>query len=158
MFNELFKIFSNYHFIFKLHRKDDINLFQKNLDKTNNKNFNVIGYNDSRFSNNIFFWIKSSDIIITTGSTIIIESLLYDKQVITIDLFDEISSLEIIKSDISMYSSSKIQLIKNIREFEQEQQQEREKRIQMNKNSLYKYQDNKSSSRVAEILIGLVTN
>jgi hypothetical protein len=95
--------------IFKLHRKDSI----KNYEPI----FNQIGYScpiiestDTRFPNDIFFWLNVSDVLITGSSTVALEAMLKGKPVVTVDYQNQYQNIDFIDLNCTHHVSEETQL------------------------------------------------
>lgn len=81
---------NDYHFIFKLHRKDQVAYYNRILSNPNTANhISIFPYNYFNGIDSIFDWIKISNVVITGASTSALESMYLNKPVITIDLMQE---------------------------------------------------------------------
>ena len=75
----------DYHFLFKLHGKDNIDYY-KNIISAKGE---VYKFDHFRSKETIFDWIRAADVIITGASTTALEAMYMGKPVITIDLQGE---------------------------------------------------------------------
>lgn len=103
--------FSQYKFLIKLHRKDDIK-FYSDLKKFS-KNIVVKRKIKPAISNDIFDWLKISEVLITGNSAVATEAMLMKKPVLTIDLMNEYPFMDFIQEKASLHSENVDDTIKN---------------------------------------------
>lgn len=147
------KVNTKINLIFKLHRKDNI----KNYDPI----FNQIGFScpviestNSRFPNDIFFWLNISNILITGSSTVALEAMLKGKPVVTIDYQNQYQNIDFIDLNCTYHVSTEALLSPTINIA---LKQNREDDISINSKQFineYFYTEEKPSSiRIAEWLM-----
>jgi hypothetical protein len=119
-FNEIVEslvLFSKNHpfinLIFKLHRKDSIQNY--------NRIFKKLGYScplidskDKRFPTDIFYWLNNTDVLITGSSTVALEAMLKATPVITIDYQNQYQNIDFIEMGCTYHINNKEQLEETI--------------------------------------------
>lgn len=103
--------FPQYRFLIKLHRKDDVK-FYSDLKKLN-KNVVVKRKIKPAISNDIFDWLKISEVLITGNSAVATEAMLMKKPVMTIDLMNEYPFMDFIQERASLHSENVNDTINN---------------------------------------------
>ncbi len=87
-------------FNFKLHKKDKLDYYKELRDLPN---VFISEYDNPSVSSNIYDWISQTDILITGASTTALDAMIMNCPVITIDLQDQLKSVDFIKEKVSMH-------------------------------------------------------
>ena len=103
--------FQDIRFIIKLHQKDRLKYYLK-IEGAPNVSF--VQFQDQQYSSDIFDWIKSVDLIITTASSSALEALAFNKPSLSIDTLHHLPEVPFIKAGACYYCHSQEEVIKQI--------------------------------------------
>jgi hypothetical protein len=119
-FNEIVRslvLFAKAHpsinLIFKLHRKDSIQNYELIFEDVGFRCV-LIDSKDKRFPTDIFYWLNTSDVLITGSSTVALEAMLKSKPVITIDYQNQYQNVDFIEMGCTYHVDKKEQLEETI--------------------------------------------
>jgi hypothetical protein len=147
---QLVKLYSNCLFIIKLHRKDKEEYFESLLKFSN---VELVSKNHEK-ANDVFYWISTSELIITGASTVGLECHLLGKPSICIDPLGELKSTYYIPDGRIEYFSSYSKLSLTFDSFIRNGVNFKEEKYYSELVSDYFFKfDGKSSERVVNTLI-----
>ncbi len=92
--------------IFKLHRKDSVQNYQRIFEEVG-FSCPLIDAKDKRFPTDIFYWLNVSDVLITGSSTVALEAMLKSNPVITIDYQNQYQNIDFIEMDCTYHIDKK---------------------------------------------------
>lgn len=119
-FNEIVKslvLFAKFHpsinMIFKLHRKDTSENYERIFEEVEFR-CPLIDAKDMRFPTDIFYWLNTSDVLLTGSSTVALEAMLKSNPVITIDYQNQYQNIDFIEMGCTYHVEKQEQLEETI--------------------------------------------